>query len=297
MSEPGDADGRASVTPPDRLRARWHAGDPTFGGWVVGRDPLLAERVARCGFDEVTIDLQHAPVGSADLPALTMAVTVGGAVPLVRVVSADPWGIGRVLDLGAAGVIVPLVEDAGTAETVVRACRYPPVGTRSTGPVRARYVFGSDEPAVLESALVVLMIESRAGMGAVDEIAAIPGVDVVYVGPADLALSLGLSRTGRRTPAEERELDAALDRVVEACRRAGRVAGLHCPDGAAAAAAVERGFGMVTVTSDIGLVSAAGRAELERAQGGRVARVMPTAPSAGREAPARTPADAQPVRR
>jgi 4-hydroxy-2-oxoheptanedioate aldolase len=272
MSEPILSDDRAALTHPDRLRARWRAGEPTFGGWVAGRDPLLAERMARCGFDEVTIDLQHAPIEAGDLPALTMAVAAGGAVPLVRVLSNDPSVIGRVLDLGAAGVLVPCVEDAADAAAAVRACRYPPDGIRSTGPVRARYVLGSDEPPDLERVLVVVMIESRAGLDRLDAIAAVPGVDVLYVGPADLALSLGLPRAGRRTPDQEHELDAALERVVDACRRAGRVAGLHCPDGAAAAAAIDRGFTMVTVTSDIGIVSGAGRAELDRARGGRGAR-------------------------
>jgi 4-hydroxy-2-oxoheptanedioate aldolase len=139
-------------------------------------------------------------------------------------------------------------------------------------------VLGSDEPADLEAVIVVLMIESKAGLDAIDEIAGVPGVDALYVGPADLALSLGLPRSGRRTASQDRDLDAALDRVVEACRRAGRVAGLHCPDGEAAARAVERGFRMVTVTSDVGLMSGAGRAELERARSGGVADRTATAP-------------------
>jgi 4-hydroxy-2-oxoheptanedioate aldolase len=234
----------------------------------VGRDPVIAERLARCGFDEITVDLEHAPVEATDLPALTLAIVAGGAVPLVRLLSRDTAAVGRVLDMGAAGVIAPQVEDEEAVATLVAACRYPPAGVRSSGPIRARYVLGTDEPSGLEAVLKVATIESAAGLEHVEAIAAAPGLDALYVGPADLALGLGLAPAGRRSEPEQAVLEAALDRIVSACRSAGLVAGLHCPDGASAAAAIERGFRWMTVTSDIGLAMAGGAAELLRAQGG-----------------------------
>lgn len=253
----------------DDLRARWRDGPATLGGWSMTRDPLVVEQLARCGFDEVTLDLQHGTIEVADIGALCLAVTTGGAVPLVRVPRTDAVTIGRVLDLGAAGVIVAMVESPATAAAAVAACRYPPLGNRSAGPVRAQFTMGSGDYARLGEVACLVMIETLAGLEAAEAIAATPGIDGVYVGPGDLAISLGIGLGRERTSEETRRFDEALDRVLGACEAAGVVAAIHAPDGTTAASLVARGFGMVTVVADLTLILAGGRAELAAARGSR----------------------------
>jgi 4-hydroxy-2-oxoheptanedioate aldolase len=229
-------------------------------------DPLLAEELARCGFDEVTIDLQHGSVEVGHVMALAQAIADGGAVPLVRLPSADPVVIGRCLDLGALGVVIAMVETPDQAATAVTACRYAPLGRRSAGTVRAQHTMGSRDLAELGSVACFAMVESRQGLDNVEAIAATPGVDGIYVGPGDLAISLGMWPPSDRTPAQQQQFDAALDRVLAACEAAGVVAGMHTGDGLSAASYVRRGFRMVTVASEYGLVIAGGHRELEAAR-------------------------------
>lgn len=255
-----------SVPDVDALRERWRDGPATLGGWVMTHDPLLAEQMALCGFDEVTIDLQHGTVEIGDIALLCAAVTGGGALPLVRVPRADHVTIGRVLDLGAGGVIVAMVESAAGAAAAVDACRYPPLGSRSAGPVRAQFTMGSTDYQRLGEVICMVMIETAAGVAEAEAIAATPGIDGVYVGPGDLALAMGLPLGRDRSTDEQRRFDSTIDRILAACESAGVVAGIHAPDGATAADLVRRGFGMVTVVADFTLIVAGGRRELAAAR-------------------------------
>ena len=265
MADPG------SPMTVEGLRSDWAGGSATLGGWVVGSDPLIAEHLARCGFDEVTIDLQHGTSDFRDIALLCAAITRGGAVPLVRVPRAEPVTIGRCLDLGAAGVIVAMVGSAEEAAATVDACRYAPEGSRSIGPVRAQWTMDSgplSDPLATERLAAVVcmpMVETADGLANVAEIAATPGIDGVYVGPGDLALAMGLPLPGGRTAEQQQRLDVAIDSVVAACDAAGVTAGIQGVGGASAAAWVRRGFRMVTVTADVSLV-AGGRRELEVAR-------------------------------
>ena len=197
------------------LRATLAAGGPAIGLWASIPSSLTAEAAAQAGADYVVVDQQHGAVDASLMTAMLQAI--GGArVPaLVRVAQNDPWTIGNVLDLGAAGVIVPMVEDGEQAARAVAACRYAPDGIRSFGALRG----GGEAP------LCLVMIETRAGLERAEEIAATPGLDGVYVGPSDLALTLGLQPTLRLEHAPVLE---ALDRVRAACRAAGVAAGVHC---------------------------------------------------------------------
>lgn len=264
----------ASTNP---LRARWATGGTTLGGWLIGGDPVLAETLAAAGFDEVCIDLQHSGLGSGDLVGLCQAILLGGSVPTVRLASHDPAIVGKALDVGAAGVIAPMVETAAEAAAIAAACRYPPRGLRSAGSVRAYLNLGSDAPEVLEDVACVVMVETARGLENVEAIAATPGIDVVYVGPADLALGLGLPPAARRTAADHARFDAAIDRILAACAGAGVVAGFHCGNGAQARRMADRGFRMLTVTSDLGLVIDGAAAELAAARGATAASPPPSA--------------------
>jgi 4-hydroxy-2-oxoheptanedioate aldolase len=251
---------------PGRLRERWRTGEATLGGWVLTHDGILAEQLARCGFDEVTVDLQHGSVEVGHLAGLFMAIAAGGAVPMVRLPAADPVTIGRALDLGAAGVIVAMIESAAQAAAAVAACCYTPAGTRSAGPLRAQYTIGSGDWEDLTSVIKGVMVESSAGLAHVEEIASTPGIDGIYIGPADLGLALGMPPGHPRDADQQATFAAAVDRVLRACRDAGVVPGIHTGDGATAAAWVRRGFQWVTVASEYGLVIRGGDRELAAAR-------------------------------
>lgn len=248
----GAATGTASGTAARssaRLRETWSDGRPAVGVWSMLADPVVAELLGSCDADYVVVDLQHGAATWADLPSLGQAMRAGGRAPLVRVTWNDPVHLMRALDCGAAGVVVPMVDSAEDARRAVQACSYPPAGTRSWGPmwgdVRAD---GALSPAEQDAGvLCVVMVETRAGVDAVAEIAAVPGVDAVYVGPNDLALGCGL---GRATYRDSAEVDALLQHVVDECQAAGTVAGLHCSDPEMAAHWVGRGVRMVTTATD-----------------------------------------------
>ncbi len=232
-----------------RLRQTWAEGRPAVGVWSMLADPVVAELIGSCDADYVVVDLQHGAATWADLPTLCQAMRAGGRAPLVRVPWNEPVHVMRALDCGAAGVVVPLVDSVEDAVRALRACAFPPMGDRSWGPMWGDVRGDGALPPAQQDAgvLCVVMVETSAGMDAVAEIAAVPGVDAVYVGPNDLALGCG---HGRATYRDSTEVDALLQRVVDACRAAGTVAGLHCSDTEMAAHWAGRGFGMVTTATD-----------------------------------------------
>ena len=248
------------------LRSLWADGEVARGAWSLLPSPVAAEVMAMAGFDYVCVDLQHGAVDHADAVPMFQAIRSGGAAPVVRVPANDQAVIGKVLDAGALGVLVPMVDSAAEAARAVAACRYPPRGTRSFGPVRAASVMGSAEPSNLEQVVCAVMVETRAGLERVDEIAATPGVDAIYVGPADLALALGLPP---RFEQDEAAHVGAVEAIRDACHRNGIVAGIHCADGAMAARRQAQGFTMVTAATDLELVRAGVRREHGRSASSR----------------------------
>jgi 4-hydroxy-2-oxoheptanedioate aldolase len=207
------------------------------GLWASIPSSLTAEAAALAGADYVVVDQQHGAVDSSAMLAMLQAIQAGGAAPLVRVARNEPFVIGNALDLGAAGVIVPMVEDGEQAARAVAACRYAPEGERSFGALRG----GAAEPP-----LCLVMIETRAGLERAEEIAATPGLDGIYIGPSDLALTLGLQPTLRL---EHPPVLEAIERVRAVCAGAGVLAGLHCLAAEDAAEHAGR-FAMVTAGGD-----------------------------------------------
>ena len=227
-----------------------------------------AEIFAGAGVDYVCVDQQHGVVGYDSMVPMFQAIRAEGSAPLTRVLSNDPFTIMKALDAGAWGVIVPLIGSAEDAARAASACRYPPRGMRSYGPVRAAGVVGSGDPEDLGGeVLCLVMVETREALENVEEIAATPGLDGIYVGPSDLALSLGLQPTLEVTEKEHAE---AVRRIREACREHGIAAGIHCPSGEWARRHAEVGFDMVTVATDANLLRGAGLRELVAAREGRV---------------------------
>jgi len=251
------------------LGEAWEAGRTAFGLWSVVPGPFGVEILARTGVDYVCVDQQHGLIGYDAMVPMLQAVDAGGSAPITRVLSGDPYGIMKSLDAGAWGVIVPLVNSAEDAQSAVAACRYPPKGMRSYGPVRVGGVVGSSDPGVLDrEALCLVMVETRDALERVDEIAAPPGLDGIYVGPSDLALSLGLPPT---LEVREDEHVDAVERIREACAANGIAASIHAPSGEWAKKHAEAGFDMVTVATDASLLGEAALGEVRAARGGRVA--------------------------
>lgn len=230
------------------LRQLWGEGETSLGAWLSIPSPVTAEAAARTGADYVCIDAQHGAIEYSDCAAMIQSVLLGGSRPIVRVPWNDQGIIGKMLDAGAQGVIVPMVNSVEEAEAVVRSCRYAPDGARSYGPALAGPRVDGDYVAwARDNIAVIPMIETVQALESIDDILAVPGVDAIYVGPADLSLTLGL-------PAGNNDADAsfsdALTTILAACERAGVVAGIHA-NGTLATRRIDAGFRMVTVTTDL----------------------------------------------
>jgi len=219
----------------DDVRRKWSRGEACHGLWSLLPGVVTAEVLARTGPDYVVVDLQHGAATEAELPGLAAAIRAAGAVPLVRTRSPLFADVGRPLDLGAGGVIVPNVRDADHAGEVVAATRYAPAGGRSIG----RLSGGADEP------LVIVMVESATALDDLDAILAVEGLDGIYVGPGDLSLSLGMAGADRSA-----ELRDVLSSIVSRAVTAGVPVGVHAYNGEDAAGYAGEGATIVTVAVD-----------------------------------------------
>jgi 4-hydroxy-2-oxoheptanedioate aldolase len=229
------------------LREQWANGQPTFGGWLSVPSTVSAEGAARVGFEYVCVDLQHGAIDYQVAVGMLQAIALGPSSPVVRVPWNEPGIIGKVLDAGAEGVIVPMVNTRAEAEAVVRACRYAPVGARSHGPLMSSMRRPDYFTTDLTTIATIPMIETVEAVSNLDEILSVPGVDAIYVGPADLSVTLGL-KPGNNDG--EPLFDEALATIVAACRRHGVVPGMHST-GALAERRLEQGFMMLTVSGDM----------------------------------------------
>ena len=239
--------------------------ETVVGYWVVLDSPTSTERLARLGYDYVCLDAQHGLFGYSGMLAGLTAVDAGGeAVGIVRVGANDAAPIGRALDAGAAGVIVPLVNTAEEAARAVAASRYPPAGIRSYGPGRSLAGVGPLAAEINDAVTVLAMIETAEGLANVEAIAATPGLDGLYIGPSDLTIGLGGAALGDPSVADA--FESALARVRRACEDNGIAAGLHTPSGEVAARRLAEGFTCVSVAGDLSHLEAAARGHLSVAR-------------------------------
>ncbi len=247
------------------LKALWRAGGVAYGSWLAIPSSISAEVVGRIGFDYVCIDLQHGMTGYESAVHMLQALNLGSAPPVVRVPWNEPGIIGRMLDAGALSIIVPMVNSPDEARAAVAACRYAPVGARSFGPLRAFLQEGPRYYAEANAEVACIpMIETVQALEDLDAILDVPGIDAVYVGPADLSITLGLPPGNND---DRPEFTAALSRVVTACQKRGIVPGIHA-SAALAARRREQGFRMITVSADQVALGEASRADLRRAREG-----------------------------
>lgn len=231
---------------------------PLLGGWVTFDSFALVEQLAALPFDYLGLDTQH---GLLDVPTaarLLYAIPPDGITTLVRVPANDAAQIGKILDCGADGVIVPMVNTADEAAAAVAACRYAPAGVRSFGPVR-RHI-GRDPKALDARVSCFVMVETVEALANVDAIARTPGIAGIYLGPADLAVSMGLAPAASPTAPEIRD---AQRKVARACAGAGVVAGGHGLSAAHVAEMREDGFAMISLLGDKGYLIAGATALIE----------------------------------
>jgi 2-dehydro-3-deoxyglucarate aldolase/4-hydroxy-2-oxoheptanedioate aldolase len=253
------------------LRERIRAGETLIGCWSDLGSPLGAELLAAAGYDWVVIDLEHGFATETDLVGHLLAVQAHGATPLVRPQSGERLRIGRALDLGAAGVVIPRLDSASEAREAVTFLRYPPDGVRGVA-LRARGgrlgTVGHGEIGAINRDIVgIVQIESPGALAEADAIAAIDGVDVLFVGPADLSHSLGVpGRFG------DEVYKKALRTVVDAVRRHGKAAGILLYDHATFGPHLDLGFTFMGVGADAAFVAGGAKAALQAAREAATAR-------------------------
>ena len=232
----------------NKLKSIWARGEEVVNGWLSIPSAFSAEVMANQGFDSLTVDMQHGVIDYQVAVTMLQGISTTGAMPMARVPWNDPARLMKILDAGAYGVICPMVNTRAEAEALVRACKYPPRGYRSWGPVRASIYAGADYGDHANDDIVVMpMIETAEAMKNLDDILSVPGVDGVYVGPSDLSLALGLKPRLDQTDAPVVE---AQQKIAEACKRHGVVAGIHNSTAAYALKMIAQGYQFVTLASD-----------------------------------------------
>ncbi len=239
------------------LKERWRQVKAAVNGWLAIPSAFSAEVMAQCGWNSITVDLQHGVQDYLSMIACFQAMQAHPVTRLVRVPWNEPGIIGKALDGGAYGVICPMVNTAAQAEALVAACKYPPRGSRSNGPVRAAIYAGAGyQQTANDEILVMPMIETREALDNLEAILDVPGIDAIYVGPSDLGFSLGFAPKLDR---EEPEILAIYERLLRETGKRGIKAGIHCAAADYALRMLRAGFRLVTVGNDSGLMAKAAR--------------------------------------
>jgi 4-hydroxy-2-oxoheptanedioate aldolase len=256
----------------NKLKARLKSGKACLNAWLAIPSGFSAEVMAQCGFDSVTVDMQHGVQDYQTMVQCFQAMDKYPITPLTRVPWNEPGIIGKALDGGAWGIICPMVNNAAEAKALANACLYPPKGKRSNGPIRAA-AYGEASPyqtIANDEVLVIPMIETQEAIDNIDALLDVPGISGIYIGPSDLGLSLGLKPTLDR---EEPQIFAIYEKLVAATTKRGQFAGIHNATGAYAARMIAMGFRFVTLANDSGLMARAARAEISvtRKNAGEVA--------------------------
>ncbi|MGA9117387.1 MAG: aldolase/citrate lyase family protein [Bacteroidota bacterium] len=237
----------------NRVKELLKAGKPVIGASLSLPSPPVAEILARCGFDFLWIDMEHSPLNLETVHRAIQATSGTDAVPIVRVPWNLHWLVKPVLDIGAMGVVIPLVTSKEEAVEAVRAAKYPPEGARGYGPSFAALRWGLSPPEYAMIAndviMVIVLIEHIDAVNRIDEILAVPGIDVVFVGPFDLSGTMGL--LGQTTDARVQE---AVDRVHAAAKRARVPVGIFATTPDDINRRIQQGYQFVLVGYDTGFL-------------------------------------------
>ena len=235
-------------------------GKPAIGTWISTRSPLLAEVMGRVGFDWVLVDTEHGETTIDGLSVMLQAISATPTNPLVRLTANEPWLFKKALDLGAYGVVVPMVNTVEEARAAVRACRYPPLGNRGWGPTRGVMYGGPDYfEHANDELLLIVQTETRSASESIREILSVPGVDGCFIGPNDLSVSYGFSPGLRELPAEVEE---GIHQILVGARDCGKFAGIHTFTLESLSRRIEEGFQFVAISGDLRFAQAGAQAAL-----------------------------------
>ncbi len=249
------------------LARRIRGGEPVFAAWVGINEPMIAEQLARDGFDAVVMEMQHGAVDVAGALRGVAAAALGGKPAIVRIPIGDFSTASRVIDAGAAAVIAPMINSGAEARQFADFMKFPPLGQRSWGPRAVLPLTGYEPADYLRNAnaftLAIAMVETREAMAALDDILATPGIDGIFVGPSDLSIALS---NGEVVDAQSPAVDAALTKVAAAAKAHGKFAAAFCHSGERANEVARRGFSLCSVATDQLLLRLAARQELAKAR-------------------------------
>jgi 4-hydroxy-2-oxoheptanedioate aldolase len=238
------------------VKKKLRAGEPTFGTWLSLGDLYATRVMARAGFDWLTLDIEHSPIDWSQAAANFAAIAEAGCVPLARVPKGNHDDIKRVLDAGAWGIVVPMVDTLEQARIAVNAAKYPPQGNRSLG--GGLHALNFDCPAgeyfakANDEILVVLQTESPTGIRNAPEIYPYPGVDAIFVGPVDLRANM-CTADGKQ--ATDQDSEAALQRVVDVGKQVGTPTGMHTMDAEAALRRAKQGMQFIAIGSELRMMT------------------------------------------
>jgi 4-hydroxy-2-oxoheptanedioate aldolase len=240
------------------IRSIWQNGGCVLNGWLHVPHSFAAETMAHCGWDSLTIDMQHGVIDYGAALGMLQAISTTTVVPMARAPWNEPGIIMKLLDAGCYGIICPMINTREQCEAFVGACHYPPSGYRSYGPVRATLYAGNDYAVHANEVIITMaMIETREAVDNLDDILSTPGLDAVYIGPADLSQSFGL--TPRMDP-QEPKLIAVIDQILHQARQHNVVVGMHTGSVAYARRMAAKGMQFVTIGSDARLMANAAQA-------------------------------------
>lgn len=253
---------------PNSVRRLWAEGRPVVNGWLAIPDGFSAEIMAHGGYDSITVDLQHGVQDYRSMVACFQAMQGRPVLPIARVPWNEPGIIGKVLDAGAYGVICPMINTPEDAKRFISYCKYPPMGARSNGPIRAG-IYGKVGPGggyqatANDEILCMPMIETQQAIDNLPAILDTPGIDAVYIGPSDLGFSMGLPPILDRT---EPKIMGIYETILKETKQRGQKAGIHCFAPEYATKMIDMGFSMVTLGNDSGILLTAATAAVKAAR-------------------------------
>ena len=251
---------------PNKIKKMMKEGKPVINGWLQIPSTVSAEAMAHQGWDSLTIDMQHGLVDYTNALPMLQTISTTDVTPLARVNWNEPGQIMKILDAGCYGIICPMVSNRKEAENFVKACMYPPKGYRSFGPVRGLLYGGSDYAKHADNEILKLaMIETKEALEKLDEILDTPNLDGIYIGPADLSLSIGEEPGFDKS--ENTVAFKEISRILDAAKKRNLLAGIHNGTSEYAQKMVEKGFNLVTVGSDQRFMSSGAKAAVEKIKG------------------------------
>lgn len=253
----------------NNVRSIWQRGGAVINGWLGIPSAAAAENMAQADWDSLTVDLQHGLVDYQTAVGMLQAVSTRPITPLARVPWCEPGIIMKLLDAGAMGIICPMINTREDCEKFVGACRYAPQGYRSFGPVRALWYNGPDYyQHANASILAIAMIETQQAVDNLDAILAVPGLDGIYIGPNDLAISLGRAPSG--VPTDRLVVDT-IHGILATTKKHGKPAGIHCGSTAMAKEMIAAGFQFTTLLGDNAFLNAAAKSAVGEVREGAAA--------------------------